>query len=164
MKTSIRILLAAGVIIGLTAVNASAQASANATLTVNASVNSKAKLTLSAATISFADADPDVTPTISATALDVAVKARKGTGNVTLAVKADGPLTSGSDTIALTNLTWSATGSGFAAGAMATSDTSLGTFSASGNFLGTQTYKLANSWAYATGSYSATITYTLTVP
>ena len=35
----------------------------------------------------------------------------------------------------------------------------------SGNHLGlTQTYALANSWAYATGSYGAVVTYTLTAP
>ena len=28
----------------------------------------------------------------------------------------------------------------------------------------TQTYALANSWAYATGSYGAVVTYTLTAP
>jgi hypothetical protein len=29
---------------------------------------------------------------------------------------------------------------------------------------GTQTFSLANSWSYATGTYLATITYTLTSP
>jgi hypothetical protein len=166
MKTTIRILLAAGIIVGLTAMDAAAQVTANATLTVNASVSSRAKITLGAASITFADADPDVSPTITATGLSVDVKARKASGNVTLAVAADGPLTSAaSDTIALTNLTWTASGDpGYVAGTMSTSDQTLGTFAASGNFSGTQTYQLTNSWTYATGDYSATITYTLTVP
>ena len=34
----------------------------------------------------------------------------------------------------------------------------------SGSRTDTQVYSLANSWDYATGTYSATITYTLTVP
>jgi hypothetical protein len=164
MKTTIRILLAAGVIIGLTAMDAAAQATANASLTVNATVSSRAKLTLDAAAITFGDADPDVVPSISATTLNVGVKARKAVGNVTLSVVADGPLTSGGDTIALTNLTWTVTGAGFVTGTMAITDQSLATFGSSGNFTGTQTYVLANSWTYATGNYSATITYTLTAP
>ncbi len=165
MKTTIRILLAAGVIVGLTAMDAAAQVTDSATLTVNASVSSRAKLTLDAASITFADADPDTFPTITATALNVTVKARKASGNVTLAVAADGPLTSGSDTIALTKLTWTAGGDpGFVGGTMATTDQSLAAFTASGNFAGTQTYVLANDWTYATGNYTATITYTLTVP
>ena len=42
---------------------------------------------------------------------------------------------------------------------------SFGAWTGSGNHTGlTQTYALANSWAYATGSYAAVVTYTLTAP
>ena len=41
---------------------------------------------------------------------------------------------------------------------------SLGSWTGSGNRAGTQTYKLANSWSYATGAYSTSVTYTLTAP
>ena len=34
----------------------------------------------------------------------------------------------------------------------------------SGSWTGTQTYGLLNSWTYATGTYSTTLTYTLTAP
>jgi hypothetical protein len=40
----------------------------------------------------------------------------------------------------------------------------VGAWTGSGNQTGTQTYSLANSWTYATGTYTAALTYTLTVP
>lgn len=166
MKTFFRLTLAAALLVGLTAVNAAAQATQSASVTVNATVSSKAKLTIDAAAVAFADADPDVTAILTAApVLGITVKSRTSAGSTaTLAVKADGDLTSGGDTIAIDQLTWTVTGAGFAAGTMATSDVGLGSFDNSGNFGGTQTYQLVNSWGYATGAYSATITYTLTVP
>jgi hypothetical protein len=41
---------------------------------------------------------------------------------------------------------------------------SLGSWTGGGSQAGTQTYKLVNSWDYKTGTYTATITYTLTAP
>ena len=37
-------------------------------------------------------------------------------------------------------------------------------FANSGNRSGSQTYSLPNSWSYATGSYTATLNYTLVAP
>jgi len=136
-------------------------------VTVSATVNAKAKLTLGTNTASFADADPDVTPLLSAAAISVDVKTRTAAAsNVTLTVLAGGALTNASsDTIPINQLTWTATGSGFAAGTMSSSTAqALGTFLGGGTASGTQTYQLVNSWNYKTGSYSATITYTLTAP
>jgi hypothetical protein len=144
-----------------------AQATDTATVTVSAAVNAKAKLTLGSSTVSFADANPDVTPSISATALTVDVKARTSSaGSVTLTVLSGGDFVSGSDNFGIANLTWTASGSGMAAGTMSkTTAQALGTWTGSGNRTGmTQTYALANSWTYATGAYSASITYTLTAP
>ena len=144
-----------------------AQAVDSKTVTVSATVNAKAKLTLSSSSASFADADPDVTPILSAPAITVDVKTRTASANgVTLTVLAGGDLTNAaSDTIAISNLSWTVGGTtGFTAGTMsATTAQSLGTFG-SGSASDTQTYKLVNSWSYKTGSYSATITYTLTAP
>jgi len=136
------------------------------TLNVSATVSARAKLTLSSASVSFADADPDVTPSIAATPLTVDVKTRTAAAsNVTLTVLADGDLVSGSDAIAINNLTWTA-GAGLSAGTMSkTAAVSLGSWTGSGNHTGmSQTYALANSWTYATGSYAAVVTYTLTAP
>jgi hypothetical protein len=40
----------------------------------------------------------------------------------------------------------------------------VGTWTGSGNPAGSHTYVLANSWAYATGVYTTTLNYTLSVP
>jgi hypothetical protein len=155
--------------VGALALSTPAFAQPTATVTVNATVAAKAKLTVSAASISFADRDPDNVPVISANRLlDITVKARTTTGgSVTLGVASDGPLKSGLvDTIGINALKWSATGDpGF--NATGTSDTTSQTvvsFTGSGTRTGTQSYTLDNSWAYATGSYSAVLTYTLSAP
>ncbi len=97
--------------------SAFAQQTANASIAVTANVNAKAKLTLGTAAITFADADPDVVPTFTSAPVSVDVKARTtAAGNVTLTVLASGDLTSGSDTIAVSNLTWTVTGGGFQPG------------------------------------------------
>jgi len=143
----------------------SAQQTDTKTVSVNATVNARAKLTLGSAAITFADADPDVTPTLTATAFSVDVKARTtAAGTVSLTVSAPN-FTSGSDSIPIGNLQWTATGTAFATpGTMSTSAISAGSWTGSGNQAGTHTYTLANSWAYNTGSYGTTITYTLTAP
>jgi hypothetical protein len=137
-------------------------------LTVSATVAATAKLTLTSATVTFPDADPDVTPSIPATegAITVTAKAKTGAASlVTLTLLAATDLTSGLDTIAISNVTWTATGAGFVAGTMNNSVAqTVGSWTGSGNRTGTQSYSLANSWSYATGSYSAAATYTLTAP
>ena len=137
-------------------------------LTVSATVAATAKLTLTSATVTFPDADPDVTPSIPANegAITVTAKAKTGAASpVTLTLLAATDLTSGSDTIAISNVTWTATGGGFVAGTMNNSVAqTVGSWTGSGNRTGTQSFVLANSWSYATGSYSAAATYTLTAP
>jgi len=146
---------------------ASAQVTAGATVTVSATVSAKAKLTVGSASVTFNDADPDVTPLLTATgAVSLDVKARTGSAsNVTLTVQADGPLTNtASDTIPISNLTWTATGTNFVAGTMGATASSLGSWTGGGNYAGSHTYRLVNSWTYTTGTYTAIITYTLTAP
>jgi hypothetical protein len=138
------------------------------TLTVNATVADKAKLTLGVAAIDFASADPDATPSIAAAENPVTVTVKANTSSsstVTLTVQADGDLLgSGSDSIAIANVTWTASGAGFAAGTMNTAPVSAGSWTGSGNRSGTFSYFLANSWAYPKGSYTQTVVYTLTAP
>ena len=138
------------------------------TVTVSATVNAKAKLTLSQSTLTFADADPTATPSITATegAVNVTVASRTSTsGAVTLTVLAGGDLVSGSDSIGINNITWGASGGGFVGGTLnKTTAQSVGSWTGSGSRSGTVTHALANSYSYATGSYTASITYTLTAP
>ena len=137
-------------------------------LTVSATVSATAKLSLSSAAVSFADADPDTVPSIAATggAITITAKAKTGAAGVaTLTVLAAADLVSGSDSIAITNVTWTVTGASYAAGTMSKSSAvSVGSWTGSGVRVGTQSYLLANSWSYTTGSYSASATYTLTAP
>ena len=146
--------------------SAFAQATANGSINVTANVNAKAKLTLGAGSITFADADPDTTPLMTATAVSVDVRARtSAAGNVTLTVIATDDLISGTDVIGIGNLTWTVAGAGFAAGTSnKTTAQTVGSWTGSGNPLGTQTYRLPNSWTYNTGTYSVTLNYTLSAP
>ena len=158
-------ILAALMVLGIGMVTAHAQATS--TLTINATVSSRAELTLSPTTISFLDASPTSTPSIPANTT-VAVTANvRSSGTPTLKVLANGDLTSGSDTIAIGNVQWTASGAPFIAGTMnKTTAQDAATFSVgtSGSYSGTFSYTLANSWNYKVGSYSATATYTLTAP
>ncbi len=151
------------------AVATPAAAQSTATATVNVTVNVSARATLDlhgTNSVTFGDADPDTTASIAASAMTVDVKGRtSGGSNVTLTVVSNQDLTSGSDAIGIGNLTWTATGTGFAAGTMnKTTAQTVGTWAGSGTHSGTVTLKLANSWAYNAGAYTATLTYTLTAP
>ena len=159
--------------IGLTAAalvlmssSAYAQATANATLNVTVTVNARARLTLGSAALNFADADPATVPTLTSGPMTVDVGARTSpTGNISLTVLATGDLASGTDIIAIGGLTWAASGTGFVAGtSSATIAQSVGAWQGSGARSGTQTYSLPNSWAYAPGTYTTTLNYTLSVP
>lgn len=143
-----------------------AQATDTGSVTISATVNPKAKLTLGTGSVTFNDADPETVPLLTATGdVTVDVKSRTAAANtVTLTVQSGGNLTNGTDSIAIGNLTWTASGTGFVAGTMGTSASSLGSFAGGGTQSGSQTYKLVNSWTYRTGTYTATITYTLTAP
>jgi hypothetical protein len=158
--------MAAAALLAVAAPVGAQSATDSASVLVTATLNAKAKLTLSAASVTFADANPDLTPLLSATAINVTVKARtSAAGNITLTAVADHDLQSGSDTIPIANLTWIVGGAGFTAGTMdAVTAHNVGSWVGSGNYAGTQTLKLVNDWAYNTGSYTATISYTLTAP
>ena len=143
-----------------------AQATDTKTLNVSATVSARAKLTRQ-----FGGRCPSpmriltLTPSIVATPLTVDVKTRtSGASNVTLTVLADGDLVSGfgCDCHRQSELD----GCWLSAGTMSqVSAVSFGAWTGSGNHTGlTQTYALANSWAYATGLYAAVVTYTLTAP
>lgn len=143
-------------------------ATGTANLTINATVSARAELALAPTTINFADASPTTTASVPADN-PVAVTARVRTGRATaatLTVAATTDLVSGSDSIPISNVSWTASGAPFIAGALnLTTPQSAATFgNGSGLFTGTYNFALANSWNYNTGSYTATVTYTLTAP
>jgi hypothetical protein len=137
---------------------------ANATATVNA----LAKLTLSSSSLAFPNSDPDTVPNIPAAGgpLTITAKARTSIGSaVTLVVQASADLRSGLDTIPISRLNWTAAGTGFVDGTMsATAAQPVASWVGSGSWTGSQSYTLVNAWSYAIGTYTTTLTYTLTAP
>lgn len=139
-----------------------------ANVSVSVTIAAMARLSLSSSTVSFASADPDTTPSIAAAegAITISAKGKTSSGStITLSVLASDDLRSGSDTIAISNVTWTATGAGFTAGTLSrTVAQPLGSWTNSGSRTGTQVYALANSWNYPAGTFATTATYTLTAP
>lgn len=159
------ILIVLGLLLPSTLASAD-QSSSN--LNVNVKISARAKLTLSTNTISFPDADPDTAPFIPASenAVAVTVKVRTGySSSATLTHQAAGNLASGSSSIPISNVTWTATGSGFSSGTMSSSAAqTVGSWTGSGTQSGALNFSLANSWSYTVGTYTVSSTYTLTAP
>ena len=155
-------------VVVLAAIQGLGAATTTGNVTVSATVSATAKLALSSATVTFPNADPDTSPSIAATegAITITAKGKTSTGAaIALTILAADDLKSGTDTIAISNVTWTVSGAGFAAGTMnKTTAQTVGSWTGSGNRSGTQSYALANNWNYATGAYTATATYTLTAP
>jgi len=121
------------------------------------------------ASISFADADPDTTPSLTASS-NVTLNYRvtgNGGGNWQITVISGTDLTSGTATIPISNVTWTAAPvPPFQAGTMSTSVPQT-VASGSGNAnstTGTMVFRLINSWSYNVGNYNATFTFTMTAP
>ncbi len=141
---------------------------------VNASSTCSATLTINTASISFPNADPGVVPNIPANENPVSVTANvqiDDGSTATLTALAGGDLVSGSDKIAINNVSWTVTGSagntgGLVAGTLSKDNPVLaGSWTQSGTYTtGSFLFFLANSWSYATGTYSQTVTYTITAP
>ena len=68
------------------------------------------------------------------------------------------------DTIPVTALTWTATGTNFVNGTMGNTAVNVAQWTGPSNQTGTQSYTLANSWSYAPGTHVVTLPYTLATP
>jgi hypothetical protein len=118
-------------------------------------------------TLSFADADPDSQPSIVGIPNPVRISVRvrnNGANNWRLTVLAAGDLSS---SIPISNVTWTATGTGFVAGTMSrlvAQTAAQGTGNVNPARQGTFTFQLSNLWSYNTGIFSQTATFTLTAP
>jgi hypothetical protein len=147
---------------------AHAQSPVTSAASLSADLRSVAKLSLSPVSATFADADPDVVAQIPSLggALTITAKARATSGSqVLLTVQASDDLRSGLSVIPASAITWTASGAGFAPGALSKSaPVVVARWSGSGVRSGTQTLYFANVWSYATGTYSTTLVYTLTAP
>lgn len=160
------VVLASGMLMAL-AIGAAAQTSRTSNVTSTFVVTSQAKLTTSSATLTFPNGNPDVVPRIPASEgpLSVTVKSRSRPGSaIVLTVQASDDLRSGLATIVVSALTWTASGTGFLGGTMSRTAQTVGSWTTTGNATGLLTFGLLNAWTYSSGTYTTTITYTLTAP
>jgi hypothetical protein len=138
------------------------------TFTLSTSLAGRAKLEFGMLSLSFPDADPDSVPSIAANVNPLSVTSSSRTGSsltTVLTCRANGDLISGTRSIPIGNVTWQSTGSGYVPGTMnRTTSQTAGTWTGPGKRVGSFGYFLANSWSYAVGNYSTTMTYTLTAP
>ncbi len=157
------------VALALTAVSSARSALAQTrTATLNVSINGLARLSLSSTGMSFPDSNPDLVPQVPGTPgpLVVTVKARTTlNATVRLSVLASDDLRSGVLTLPASTITWTAAGAGFVAGTLnRTTPQSVGTWVGSGVRTGTQSLLFTNLWTQPTGTYTLTMTYTLSSP
>lgn len=138
------------------------------TATLSADIRTLAKLTLSTNSVTFPDADPDVIAQVSSLGGPIAItaKSRATAGaQVILTVVAGDDLRSGIQVIGAAAITWTTTGAGFQPGTLSkTTPVTVAQWTGSGIRSGTQQLMFQNLWSYATGTYTLSLTYTLTSP
>jgi len=126
------------------------------------------RLTLNRPSIHFPNADPDATPSVPASenpiTIEMKVDGNPG-GTWNLVVLASGDLVSGSNTIPISNISWTAKPLPFVHGKL---DKATPQIVASGtgnaNLSGSVSFYFKNSWNYLVGDYSQVIIYTLSAP
>jgi hypothetical protein len=125
-------------------------------------------VTVTPSSLTFSDLDPDLTPNISASQNPVSISiVAKGTQNYLLTVVANGDLTSPNDSIPISNISWTASGSGYVSGTLSASTpqtVASGHNTGNNTYNGSLSFSFKNYWSYATGSYSASLTYVATSP
>ena len=166
MAVSRRLLTA--VLVWTVAVPPARPAAQAATGTMSASVGPIVKLNLSTASASFPDADPDAVPQVPTAGgpILITAKSRANPGTqVVLTVQAADDLRSGVNVIPASNITWTATGSGFAGGTLSKlSPVTVAIWTGSGIRTGSQQLYFRNLWTHPTGTYTVSLLYTLSAP
>ena len=126
-------------------------------------------LTLSTTAITFASADPDTTPSIPAAVVTLTYRIRGG-GSISyrITVMASDDLRSGSATIPVSLVTWTATPAPpFQNGTMsrtAAQTLASGVSTSQGSKTGYVVFSLENRWTHNPGTYTASIAFTLVAP
>lgn len=112
--------------------------------------------------------DPDASPWVSAQPVVVTYRLRRNSGPWQITLLAEGDLVDGPETIDISNVTWTATPAPpFQNGTLSkTVEQVLASGSGRVNAFqdGSIVFRLANSWTYSVGTYSATLVFTLTAP
>lgn len=123
-------------------------------------------MTFDVLTLTFPSADPDLAPEITASEnpVSISVKVRGAATTISdLTATAAGDLISGADIIPIDRVRWTAAGQGFVSGGLEAYDPQLvgQWFGKRTDTTGTLSFRLQNSWQYATGYYSQVVVYTL---
>lgn len=143
-------------------------ASVNQTLNLSAQVNSRAKIVLNVNAINFVDFVGDHWDVIPANENPVAISASARAGNssiITLTFLASGDLRSTHRTIPISQITWTATGSGYQNGTMSrTTPRTVGTWTGAGSHTGALSFFFDVRPSDQTGDYTSNGTFTLTAP
>jgi hypothetical protein len=138
-----------------------------------ATINS---FTVSPASVTFVDLDPDLGQVTSSPGLSVTISITGLQQNQDwiLAIYADTDLVNGGNTIPAGNIKWTVTGSGNPAPTFYDGTLVKGVYVTAGQGKGNKKYEvdatatfyflLQNSWSYATGNYSGTVTFRLSAP
>ena len=160
MKTLLVILLA------LMLPGSALGASDTAVQTITVHVKNEACLSLDTANVTFPNDNPRAAPKISQIgAVNIQAEARTSDmGNVTLTALAGSDLMSGADRIPISAISWTGTGLGYVSSGVLSDRQAqtMGQWNHSGIYDGAITYSLINEWDYPTGTYTASVTYTLT--
>jgi hypothetical protein len=118
---------------------------------------------LGANTIQFISSNPSV-PSVPAVQNPISVEVRySGRDNWVLTVSAGGDLVSGANTIPISNVFWTASGTSFVPGTLSRTQAvpvANGGRAPSGDD-GTLRFFLKESWDYASGSYAQSLTFTI---
>lgn len=123
------------------------------------------RLSLTPRAINFPDADPDTVPEVAAGENPVQVTILARGSQITLTARALTHLVSGADQIEISNVSWTATGSGFLPGRLKdAAEVLVGQWSAPFTSImrGSLNFFLHNSWHYPVGKYTATVIFTAT--
>ncbi len=111
----------------------------------------------------FPSADPDTTPVITASQPVTVEWKIVGNRAWTLSVRGT-DLTAGANSIAVTQVTWTAVAPLATSGTLTSTDQTLARGTGGGNTARSITFFLRNSWTYNVGHYTQTITFTLSSP
>lgn len=128
----------------------------------------KLDLTITPGVITFPSSDPDTMPLVAAAPVQVTYRVRQNSGPWTLTVLAGGDLNSGGSTVDISNVTWIATPAPPFQNGTLTKTVAQTLASGNGNVNpaanGSVTFRVANSWTYDAGTYTQTVTFTLSAP
>jgi hypothetical protein len=137
-------------------------------LATSALAAARVSLTINRSAINFPDSDPDLVPSVPASENPLTIGVRV-TGNPKdawrLEVLASGDLVSGSNTIPISNVSWTGKPLPLIDGKLGrTTPQVVASGSGNVNLNGTLQFYFKNSWNYLVGNYSQVIIYTLSVP